>query len=528
MQKNLLTVLCVIGLTWASGLSAGVASKVAAPVVVVDQNGKPLAGAMISWLDDNGLEYTRFTNAQGSGALPPQAGRWRVRAAGYREAAMVKPGDGRAASVTLEPDSEFLSSLPSSYWMALLPEGELKREFIINCLTCHEISQARIMVDGKPRDANYWHAAIAMMRALDAFEVIPPDFDDKAVAAWLAEHLDQSSIDSLVPAEPPEPSVVSGLTITEFPLPYADSLPHDLVVGPDGRIWITAFFYDQIWAMDPGNGAIQVYPIDDDDTVNAQPRALKFDDKGFLWIVNGGTNKVVRLDTQTGTYQDFDVQMYAHSLDLDPEGNVWVNDYFATKERVAKVDAGTGEVTILPIPAANRPASEGVPLPYGLQVDRQGRLYSTQLAANTLAIYNTTTGAEQLLEMPAQNSGPRRPGLGPDGRLWIPEFNTGFLTAFDPATGEFERIDLGLSTLGAYDVEVDQRTGDVWISGSLDSSMLRYNPDSGAVARIPLPTEPAYTRHIAIDPQTSDVWIAYASLPAAKPKVVRLRFGADN
>ena len=528
MQKNLLTVLCLIYLTWAAGLHAEVVPEVAAPVKVVDQNGKPIPGAMLSWLDANGLEYTRFTDARGAGTFPLQATRWRIRAAGYREATMTKPGDGLAASVKLELDSEFLSSLPSSHWMALLPEGELKREFILNCLTCHEMTQARILVDGKPRDANSWQAAIAMMRALDAFEVIPPDFDDKAVATWLASNLDQSSIDSLSPADLPGPSVVSGLTITEFPLPHADSLPHDLVVGPDGRIWITAFFYDQIWAMDPASGAIQVYPIDDDGAVNAQPRALKFDDKGFLWVVNGGTNKVVRLDTQTGTYQDFDVQMYAHSLDLDPKGNVWVNDYFASKERVAKVDAGTGEVTILPIPAANRPASEGVPLPYGLQVDRQGRLYSTQLAANTLAIYNTTTGAEQLLEMPAQNSGPRRPGLGPDGRLWIPEFNTGFLTAFDPATGEFERIDLGLSTLGAYDVEVDHNTGDVWISGSLDSSMLRYKPDSGAVDRIPLPTEPAYTRHIAIDPRTSDVWIAYASLPAAEPKVVRLHFDASN
>jgi virginiamycin B lyase len=241
--------------------------------------------------------------------------------------------------------------------------------------------------------------------------------------------------------------------------------------------------------------------------------------------VNGGTNAVVRLDTVTGQYESYDVQMYAHSLDLDPQGNIWVNDYFAKEERVARVSAATGEVTILPIPAANRPKSEGVPLPYGLQVDRKGRLYSTQLAANTLAVYDTVSGAGELVEMPHPNSGPRRPGLGPDGRLWIPEFNTGFLTAFDPDTGDFKRIDLGLSTLGAYDVEVDQKTGEVWISGSLDSSMLRYNPESGAIDRIPLPTEPAYTRHIAIDPKNGDVWTAYSSLPAAQPKVVRLRFG---
>jgi virginiamycin B lyase len=494
-------------------------------IKIIDPEGKAIPGAMLGWLDDNGLEHTHFSDVRGEGVLPLPADSWRIRASGYTE---VNPGptvDENTITVTLKPDRDFLASLPSSHWVGLLPEGDMKREFIVNCLTCHEISQPRVMLNEKPRDSNDWLAAITMMRAIDAFEVIPPDFDDETVAIWLAEHLNQDAINTLTPASQAKPEAVSNLTITEFPLPQSDSLPHDLVVGPDGRIWITAFFYDEIWALEPSNGDIQVYPLDDDAEVNAQPRALKFDRAGSLWIVNGGTKTVVRLDTKTGQYQSYDVQMYAHSLDIDPAGNIWVNDYFAGKERVAKVNPTTGTVTILSIPASNRPQSEGFPLSYGLQVDRQGRLFSTQLAANTLAVYNTITGSKKLFEMPQQNSGPRRPGLGPDGRLWIPEFNTGYLTSFDPDTRDFERINLGLSTLGAYDVEVDQRTGEVWITGSLDSSMLRYNPESGAIDRIPLPTEPAYTRHIAIDPVNGDVWTAYSSMPAAKPKVVRLHYG---
>jgi streptogramin lyase len=525
MQRKLTAVLCTLCWFLSSNLLVAAANGSEKYFKVVDPKGTSIHGAMLTWRDDKGLEHTQFTDAQGLGVMPLAGSGWQIRAAGYKAAKPEREAAEGVVTVRLESDTTFLASLPSSHWMDLLPEGELKREFIINCLTCHEIGESRVLVDGKPRDANYWLAAITMMRVIDAFEVIPPDFDDKVVAAWLAEHLDQQAIDTLTPANQPEPAAVSKLTITEYPLPHSDSLPHDLVVGPDGRIWITAFFYDQIWAMDPSSGDIQIYPVDDDAEVNAQPRALKFDSDGFLWIVNGGTNAVVRLDTVTGQYESYDVQMYAHSLDLDPQGNIWVNDYFAKEERVARVSAATGEVTILPIPAANRPKSEGVPLPYGLQVDRKGRLYSTQLAANTLAVYDTVSGAGELVEMPHPNSGPRRPGLGPDGRLWIPEFNTGFLTAFDPDTGDFKRIDLGLSTLGAYDVEVDQKTGEVWISGSLDSSMLRYNPESGAIDRIPLPTEPAYTRHIAIDPKNGDVWTAYSSLPAAKPKVVRLRFG---
>jgi hypothetical protein len=41
---------------------------------------------------------------------------------------------------------------------------------------------------------------------------------------------------------------------------------------------------------------------------------------------------------------------------------------------------------------------------------------------------------------------------------------------------------------------------------------------------VPLPTEPAYTRHLAVDEATGEVWTAYSSLPAATPRVARLRF----
>ena len=187
------------------------------------------------------------------------------------------------------------------------------------------------------------------------------------------------------------------------------------------------------------------------------------------------------------------VRMHAHSLDLDTSGNVWVNDHFAAEERIAKVDARTGDVTVIGVPRSRRPASEGIPLPYGLQVDGNDRLHSTQLAANTLVVHDTRTGEAKPLAMPAENSGPRRPVLAPDGSLWIPEFNTGHITRFSPETEDFDRIYLGMPTIGAYDIEVDQRSGIVWTTGSLDSSLFRYDPSSGRIDRMMKSRLPAST-----------------------------------
>ncbi len=501
----------------AAGAPAEKSASKLSDLQIVDSRGNPVAGAMVTSTSSRGIETTRFTGADGRVDLRFPKDPIRVHARGFRSAKATA-----GATIALKRDPAFLEQLPSSQWLSLLPEGDRKQEFILNCGTCHELTHARVFYDGKPRGATEWRAAIAMMRAMDAFEVIPPDFDDETYADWLATHLTAESIDRLTPTPADAGDTLSGITITEYPLPIGDALPHDLVLGPDDRIWVTAFLYDEIWAVEPATGAVQRYPVDDDPDRNAQPRALKFDRQGYLWIVNGGAYSVLRLDPADGSYRSFDVGMYPHSLDIDSDGTVWVNDYFATSERIARVSNPDGEVRTIEVPPANRPASEGLPLPYGLQLDARGRLYSTQLAANTLVVYDTRSGKAGKHEMPFPNSGPRRPGLGPDQSLWIPEFNTGYITRFDPETAEFERFALGDSAMGAYDVEVDPSSGMVWVTGSLDSSLLRFDPSTADVLRIPLPTEPAYMRHLAVDPASGDVWTAYSSLPAAKPKLVRV------
>jgi streptogramin lyase len=185
----------------------------------------------------------------------------------------------------------------------------------------------------------------------------------------------------------------------------------------------------------------------------------------------------------------------------------------------------TGEVKYFELPSAGLDEKvQGVPLPYGMQIDAKDRLWSTQLAANTLALFDIPSGRTKLFQVPNPNSGPRRTAISSDGALWIPEFNTGRLLRFDPATETFEQFDTGNRAVGAYDVEFSPKTGDIWITGSLNSSMLRFDPKAKTFTEYPLPTEPAYNRHIAVDPVTGDVWLAYSSLPTAVPKVARLRF----
>ena len=317
------------------------------------------------------------------------------------------------------------------------------------------------------------------------------------------------------------------MIITEFPLPAANELPHDLVLGPDRHVWVTAFWNSQIWAMDPATGRFETYAVSNDRQTVAQVRALEFDRQGRLWLVTGGNLSVVMLDPRTRKFASFKVGMYPHDLVIDSHGDIWVNDYFAKHEQIARVAAADGKVSVFPLPSAKLPASAGLPLSYGMQVDSEDRLWVTQLGANTLARYDIKAGTSGLYPLPDANVGPRRNAIGLDGKVWIPEFNTGRLTSFDPRTERFETFATGHSAAGIYDVAVDPRTGDVWLAAALASELIRFDIHTHTITHYPFPTEPAYMRHLAIDPVSGDVWSAYSSLPTAVPKIVRLQRGAQ-
>jgi virginiamycin B lyase len=518
-------------LVWLAFGATANAASLSVSGAVTGNDGLPAPAALVSATEvSSGIVTTVFTDVQGRYQLPlSRQGQYQVAAQAGSFAAQalsIELGASlvKAPTLALMPDPDYLTRIPSDIWLSLLPDGEMKREFILNCTSCHEVGAARVLVDGKARTSEQWAAAFAAMRALDQYELLPPDFDDAAYVAWLTGHLTPERIAALQPRLPQQHERLAQVLITEYPLPEDQELPHDLVVGPHGRIWITAFFGDVIWALQPATGVYETYVIRPAGAESwGQARALAFDSQGTLWILLGGTHELVQLDTRTRAFSTHDIGMYAHSLALDAAGRIWFNDYFAREERIGVFDPATSSVRHIPIPTAGLSKAEGMPLPYGLQIDSVGRLYSTQLAGNTVVQYDTRSDEAKMFTMPSPNAGPRRPAVGRDDMLWIPEWNTGKLTRFDPATSTFKSYALGTTPLGGYDTELDPRSGEVWMTGALSASMLLFNPADGQTLEIPLPTNPAYTRHLAVDPANGDLWSAYSSLPAAAPRVVRIQ-----
>lgn len=516
-------------------IAAALTFCVLAPLVVgaavvsgqITFEGAPLQGAMVTAHDPKSeISITVFSRADGGYRIDGlSAGNYELGAKltgkQFTSASLMLGEGDEKRDFSGEPDDDYRQVLSSAAFLSLLPEGDMKREFLLNCASCHEVSQPRIMPGGIARTEAQWAQAITLMRSIDVYGLTPPDFIDAEVAKWLAQHLNAEAIARLTP--PPAPSGATlGARITEYPVPLHPSLPHDLVLGPAGRVWVTAFYNNVIWALDPKTSAIQSYPVNEKPSVMGQVRALSFDRDGMLWVLLGGSESLVRLNPSDGSIKTFPVGMYPHSIEVDSSGKLWFNDYISAGERLGSIEPESGELEIFKMPSAGLSEREGLPLLYGLVIDQDDVLWGTMLAANKLFSFDTRSRTSKLYDMPVANSGPRRPGIAPDGSVWIPEFNTGTATRFDPKTETFSRTSLGLSTTGPYDIAVDPTSGHVWSAASLGSAMVRIDPASGARDVYPFPTEPSYPRHIAIDAVTGDVWTTYSSMPDAEPKIVRI------
>ena len=405
----------------------------------------------------------------------------------------------------------------SSAWLSLLPDGEAKRKFILDCTGCHQFDARIARPGGIPRTEAQWTEAVGRMLgyagATTSFPVIAADRDPKATAAWLARHLPAGEV--------PEPPMASPARaeITEYPMPEPQDLPHDVAVEPGGSVLVTGMFTHRLYRVNPAGGAMGEIPIP---VANANPRAIELDARGRPWVVLGSPAKLATLaDSQ---WRTFDVGMYAHSLAVDADGKVWFNGHFTrAPEQIGSVDAATGVVRTHEVPAHPTLATgPGGPIPYELRTGPDGRVWMSELQGNRLVAFTPASGKFQTFTLPTPHSGPRRFDVDRQGIVWIPAYAANRLVRLDPATGRFREIALPTRDAVPYIVRSDPRDGSLWIGTAAADALLRYRPASGRFDVYELPTRGALVRHIAIDQASGAVWLAYGASPGIPARIARV------
>ncbi len=425
----------------------------------------------------------------------------------------------RSITPPAPPPADAVNPARSSAWLSRLPDGEVKRKFILDCTGCHQFDEKIARPQGTPRSEAQWAEAVTRMLgyagASTSFPVIAADRDAKATAAWLAKSLAAGDVaDAQVPRS-------RQADVREYPMPVAQDLPHDLMVEPNGDVVITGMFTHRLYRLKPESGALSEIPIPVAEGAN--PRAIDRDASGRTWVVLGQPKQLasVAADTQ---WRSWDVGMYPHSLAMAPDGKVWFNGHFThAPELIGVVDPAGDKVTTYPVPPHPTLAKgPGGPIPYEIRASRDGRIWLSELQGNRLVAFTPKTGKFQTFTMPTSHSGPRRFDVDTKGILWIPAYSANLLVRLDPATGKFTEIPLPMKDVLPYVARVDPRDGAVWLGSAAADVLLRYDPGSRRFDTFPLPSRGALVRHLAVDPRDGAVWLAYGASPGIPARVARV------
>lgn len=420
-----------------------------------------------------------------------------------------------ALSIAKAPDPD--PRLPSAAWLSLLPDGETKRRFILDCTGCHQFDADVIMVDGRVRTRDEWAASVSKMLgfagATTGFPVISAGRDARATAEWLARHVTDSSRPAVtMPAARPA-------DVKEFLMPEPGDLPHDVAIEADGNVLITGMFTHVLYRLHPASGTFDEIAIP---VPNANPRALELDHRGRAWVVLGKPGKLGVLQPDS-TWTMFDVGMYAHSVALGRD-RAWVNGHFThDPELLRSVPLTGGGIRTDTVPRhPEMGKGPGGPIPYEVRVGPDDLLWGGELQGNRVFSFGPSHGF-RLFTLPTTWSGPRRFDLDARGIMWVPAYSANHLVRLDPATGTFTEIPLPVKDAVPYVVRVDPRDGAIWIGTAAADVLFRYDPKARRFDTIPLPSHGALVRHMAIDPRNGDVWLAYGESPGMAARVARVR-----
>jgi virginiamycin B lyase len=249
-----------------------------------------------------------------------------------------------------------------------------------------------------------------------------------------------------------------------FPLPSGAG-PHDVAPAPDGTVWYTAQRAGALGRLDPRTGKAEQIPLGR----SSSPHGVIVGPDGAAWVTDSGLNAIVRVDPQTRAVKTFPLpagSAYANlnTAAFDRNGVLW---FTGQSGYYGRVDPASGEVKVWDAPRGRGP--------YGITATPAGEIYYVSLAGSHLAHVDVKTGAATVIEPPTPQQGARRVWSDSKGKLWISEWNSGQVSAYDPATRRWQQWKLPGSSPRAYSVYVDERDK-VWLTDFSANAIVRFDP----------------------------------------------------
>jgi virginiamycin B lyase len=188
--------------------------------------------------------------------------------------------------------------------------------------------------------------------------------------------------------------------------------------GPDGNIYIAVMNGNKIAKFDTKSKTFKEWELPD----GARPHGLVVAPDGKIFYTGNGNGSIGELDPATGKVIDHFTPRRAGTAYRGVRRRRQHLVHGQGGGYLGKLDRKSGKVSEIPMPGG----------PYGLAIDKQGRIWVCRMGANALGIYDPKSGKTDELRT-GSSSRPRRIAAAPDGMLWVTYYGNGILAKVDPA-----------------------------------------------------------------------------------------------
>ena len=528
-------------------------------------------------LQQGTFEFTGFTDLGGRVHLPDAPGDYRVRLRkpGFKDHWIEPALLAKATSWRMEAETDLKAlaeQRPSNAWTSTLLAGrdDLRKEFMAQCGFCHQQGSSFLR---RERSAEDWDSTIKRMVRYGAR--LSTEAQKELPALLEAHWKDIAAHPEKVPAGTPWSPVLSAASVTELPIGDRFSQMHDFIQHSNGMVYVGDNLQDRLYEVNPQTGAYTVYrvpPQPGDNLGGLLAGRLKDFPKhetyqgihslaesakdGHIFITPSYQRRLIEFDPKTKTFSNHEIGsgFYPHTVRIDDKDRVWFT--LALSNQIGMYDRTANKFTTydLPfrsfmekltvkltpfffkligwgVPVTNwvkiDHVSTGVPLPYGIDITPDGKVWIARLHTDEIASLDPATGEITMFATPLKN--PRRLRTDRDGNLWIGMFSESAVLRFEPKTAKFTTFHLPVQPVGSdtpYALNVDRKRHQLWVNGTNSDGVHRLDIATGQWTHFPLPRKATFTRDVEFTPD-GQVLLSSASFPSwhiedAQPTLIRL------
>ena len=559
---------------------------------VREPDGTPVAAAMVTRTfvegshhdtSDNGYpaegsinrarpEVSRFSDAEGRVSFEDtgELVSIRVRKPGYRDTLLtsIRGNENPALLLARESDPvQLAESKPSNLWLSLLDfdgDSVAREHFLRHCAFCHQ--QASGFMRGE-REPSQWREIIRRMNRYGA--QLASEFEPPLAAYLSRRYRELREHHERVPDFEPWAEALSSVEVTEWAIGDAFSQMHDLILHPNGMVYVGDNLMDRIYEVDPLSGEYRVYkvPHASDARIGGilgnrfeagYPKVENYlgvhsfglsPTDGHIFITPSMQQSLLEFDPVTKQFTEWPMEegFYPHTVRVDREDRVWFTlalsskvamfdrkkrtfRYFdlpprGLKERVvlwtAQWRLGMGDVSSPPDYDWD---NNGFPMPYGIDIAPDGTVWVARLYADDIARIDPETGKVEMIETPF--AAPRRLRCDAEGNPWIVGFSSGLIARYDAARRSFDTWPLPVQSETPYALNVDRSRNVVWVNGNQSDTILRFDVATESWRVIPLSRFRTFTRDIEIT-EDGAIFTSNSNFPGwqiedGKPTLIRI------